>query len=195
MVAARAPPRPRSAGPVPRGRRSGSPAVPRRVTGFRDLPQIVLGPLAGRSDADWQRAPAGKWTSAQIVEHLALGIEWSARKFVERRAKPPMSRRRRTPIEWLARQFILGLEWYPQGMTAPEGTRPAARVERAAAEARFRAGLELWERVVADLLPARRHDLFVKHPRLGDLTIEEWLAFHVSHARHHARQIRERVAG
>jgi len=162
---------------------------------LRDLSEIALGPLAGRPDADWQRAPAGKWTSAQIVEHLALGIEWSGRKFVERRGKPPMRRRRRTPIEWLARQFILGLEWYPQGMTAPEGTRPAARVERAAAESRFRAGLDLWARVTADLLPARRHDLFVKHPRLGDLTAEEWLAFHVSHARHHARQIRDRLAG
>ena len=165
------------------------------MSAFHDLPEIVLGPLAGRPDTDWQRAPAGKWTVAQIVEHLALGIEWSARKFVERRAKPPMTRRRRTPVEWLARQFILGLEWYPQGMTAPEGTRPGPRVERAAVESQFRTGLDLWARVVADLLPARRKDLFVKHPRLGDLTIEEWLAFHVSHARHHAGQIRERLAG
>ena len=42
---------------------------------------------------------------------------------------------------------------------------------------------------------ARRHDLFVKHPRLGDLTLEEWMRFHVIHARHHARQIRDRLAG
>jgi hypothetical protein len=28
---------------------------------------------------------------------------------------------------------------------------------------------------------------------MGDLTVEEWMRFHVIHARHHARQIRERV--
>jgi len=43
------------------------------------------------------------------------------------------------------------------------------------------------------LLPARRYDLFVKHPRLGDLTLEEWERFHVIHARHHAKQILARV--
>ena len=60
---------------------------------FGDLPELVLGRLAGRSEADWQRAPAGKWTPAQIVEHLALGIESSAQRFLDRRGKPPMTRR------------------------------------------------------------------------------------------------------
>ena len=40
-----------------------------------DLPNLVLGPLRGRPDSEWQRGAAGKWTPAQIVEHLAL--EWS----------------------------------------------------------------------------------------------------------------------
>jgi DinB superfamily len=163
--------------------------------GLAALPEIVLAPLAGRPEADWQRAPAGKWTPAQIVEHLALGLEWSGRKFTERRAKGPMSRRRRTPLEWLTTLLLMKVRWYPTGMTAPEGTRPAPRVEGAAAEARFRSALAIWDRVAAELLPARRRDLFVKHPRLGDLTIEEWVTFHVGHARHHARQIRERLAG
>ena len=166
-----------------------------RRLSFGDLRELVLGKMAGRSEADWQRAPTGKWTPAQIVEHLALGIESSAQRFLDRRGKPPMTRRGRTPVEWAAKVFILGVGWYPPGMKAPEGARPAERVEGKAAESRFRRGLALWDRVVAELLPARRDDLFVKHPRLGDLTIEEWRTFHVSHARHHARQIRERLAG
>lgn len=155
----------------------------------------VLGPLEGRPDADWQRAPAGKWTSAQIVEHLAIGFEWSAAKFRERRDRPPMARRRRTAMEWAAYALILGLGWYPSGRQAPAGSVPAPRVERAEAERRFRAGALAWDALVRDLLPARRRDLFVKHPRLGDLTVEEWLRFHLAHARHHARQIRDRLAG
>ncbi|HEV8303727.1 MAG TPA: DinB family protein [Gemmatimonadales bacterium] len=160
-----------------------------------DLPALVLGPLEGRPDADWQRAPEGKWTPAQIVEHLALGLESSGARFKERRARPPMVRRPRTFAETLAKLFIFGLRRFPPGRRAPEGATPAPRVERAAAEGRFRIGLALWEEVARDVLPARPHDLFVKHPRLGDLTMDEWMRFHVIHARHHARQIVARLAG
>lgn len=158
-----------------------------------ELPDLVLGPLQGRSDADWERGPAGKWTPAQIVEHLALGLTLSAETFVKRRNHAAMSRRRRTPAEHIARFFIFGLRWFPPGRKAPERATPAPGISRATAEAHFLAGLETWDQVDRALLPERRHNLFVKHPRMGDLTVEEWMRFHVIHARHHARQIRERV--
>jgi DinB family protein len=165
------------------------------MSALGDLSAVVLGPLQDRADADWQRAPAGKWTPAQIVEHLAIGLESSAERFLERRTRAPMVRRRRTVLEWLARLVIFGSGRFPPGLTAPKGATPAPRVERAATEAKFRRGLVLWEQVERELVPARAQDLFVKHPRLGDLTIGEWLRFHAIHARHHAKQIRRRVAG
>lgn len=160
-----------------------------------DLAALVLGPLEGRPAPDWQRAPTGKWTPAQIVEHLALAMESSAATFVARRAKGPMARRRPTLRETLGKLFVFSLGRFPPGLKAPEPSTPAPRVEGNAAEARFRAGVAAWEALERDLLPARRHDLFVRHPRLGDLTLEEWMRFHVVHARHHARQIRDRLAG
>src|SRR5437764_13831058 len=59
---------------------------------FAAIPDVVLGPLAGRPDADWHRAPPGKWTPAQIVQHLAISIDGSGRAFEQRRAKPPVRR-------------------------------------------------------------------------------------------------------
>ncbi len=158
-----------------------------------DLAGVVLGPLAGRPEASWQQAPPGKWTPAQIVEHLALALVMSAGAFAARRAKEPMARRRATLREHVGKVFTFGLCWFPPGLTAPERTTPAPRVDGHAAEAHFRAALAAWEAVERDLLPARRHDLFVKHPRLGDLTVEEWGRFHLVHSRHHARQIRDRL--
>lgn len=160
-----------------------------------ELTAIVLAPLRDRTEADWQRAPAGKWTSAQIVEHLAIGIAGSADKFAERRERPPMTRRPRRLIERIAGVAILGWGWYPQGFKAPEGTVPAAHITRAAAEAHFRDGIAKWEALEQDLLPRRPRDLFLKHPRLGDLTMPEWVRFHLVHARHHARQIKQRLGG
>jgi len=158
-----------------------------------DLPNLVLGPLRGRPDSEWQRGPAGKWTPAQIVEHLALGLALSAETFQARRNHAPMARRPRTPAEQIARLFVFGLRWFPPGRKAPERTTPAPQIDRASAEAHFLAAVEAWDQVDRALLPERRADLFVKHPRMGDLTVEEWMRFHLIHARHHARQIRQRL--
>src|SRR6266705_6017953 len=78
-----------------------------RAPAFADLPQLVLGPLVGRPDADWHRAPPGKWSPLQIVQHLAIGIDGSARTFDSRRAHAPMRRRPRTAWQWLGYMVIL----------------------------------------------------------------------------------------
>jgi hypothetical protein len=158
------------------------------------LPAIVLGPLRERSAEEWQRGPAGKWTAAQIVEHLALGLELSAKTFQTRRDRAPMVRPR-TPAEKIAKLLILGFGWFPPGRKAPSLTVPASEITRETAEAHFLAGVATWRELERELLPARRHNLFAKHPRLGDLTLEEWIRFHRIHARHHARQIRRLFDG
>ena len=162
-------------------------------TPIGELPVLVLGPLRGRAASEWERGPAGKWTPAQIVEHLAMGLTLSAETFLARKNHAPMTRRARTPAEKIARLFIFGFRWFPPGRKAPERTTPPPHIDRAAAEAHFLAGVEAWDQVDRTLLPERRSNLFVKHPRMGDLTVEEWMRFHVIHARHHARQIRERI--
>ena len=160
---------------------------------LEELPTLVLGPLRGRADRDWERGPEGKWTPAQIVEHLALGLTSSAAKFAERRNHAPMARRPRTPAEKIAKLFVFGLRWFPPGRKAPERTVPPPQMPRAVAEPHFLAGVAAWNHLERELLPHRRADLFVKHPRMGDLTLEEWMRFHLIHARHHARQIRRRI--
>ena len=157
-----------------------------------ELSALVLDPFGDRSDAEWERAPAGKWTPAQIVEHLSLGLNLSGETFLARRNHAPMSRRRRTPAERIATLLILGFRWFPPGRKAPSRTTPEP-ITRRVAEEHFLAGLAAWALIERDLLPSRGHDLFVKHPRLGDLTIDEWIRFHRIHARHHARQIRQRI--
>lgn len=165
------------------------------MSSLSELPALVLGPLAGKSEASWQQAPPNKWTPAQIVEHLALALEMSATTFSTRKDKEPMARRATTLREKVGKMFTFGIGRFPPGLKAPERTTPQPQVEGPFAETHFRSALAKWEAVERDLLPARAQDLFVKHPRLGDLTIGEWARFHLVHARHHARQIRSRLAG
>src|ERR1051325_2236717 len=102
-----------------------------------ELPDLVLGPLRGRSDSDWEPGPAGKWTPAQIVEHLALGLTTSAETLLKRRNHAAMSRRRRTPAEHVAGFLIFGWGGLPPGLTAPGATTPPPAVTRAHAERHF----------------------------------------------------------
>src|SRR3989442_6839334 len=108
---------------------------------FADLPEFVLGPLADRSDAEWHAAPAGKWNAAQIVEHLALGLEGSGKGFEERRARDPMTRRPRTLLQRLANTLVMGLGGFPPGRKAPNASIPPAYAPRPSAETHFREGL------------------------------------------------------
>jgi hypothetical protein len=85
--------------------------------------------------------------------------------------------------------------WAPPGVEAPPAVRPAERPDRSAVERQLRDGVERFLRLEGELLPARRNDLFVKHPALGDLTFPEWQRFHLWHCAHHATQIRARLAG
>jgi hypothetical protein len=159
------------------------------------LPAVVLGPLAGRPDSDWRRAPSGKWTPAQIVEHLAISLDWTSRTFDERRGKAAMRRRPRGVVAVAGYLCVVRLGWFPPGFRAPEPTIPGRSPDRAAVERQFREGHARFLALELVVLPARRDDLFVKHPVIGDLTFEEWMRFHSVHAAHHAKQIRERLAG
>jgi DinB family protein len=163
------------------------------VTGFSEIPDLVLGPLAGRPEADWYKAPPGKWCAAQIVQHLAIGIDGSGRTFESRRGKPPMQRRPRTMGQRLGRFLVLQLGWIMPGRESPPGVRPAERPDPASVERQLREGVARWLRLETELL-TRARDLFVKHPYLGDLTLPEWLRFHALHSAHHAKQIRARLA-
>ena len=162
--------------------------------GFAAIPDMVLGPLTGRPEADWHRAPPGKWTASQIVHHLAISIDGSGRVFAERRAKPPMRRRPRPVRQRLAQFVYLDIGWIPSGRPAPAATEPAARPDVGAVERQLRDGVTRFLALAHELLPARRDDLFVRHPAFGDLTLSEWLRFHMRHCAHHAKQIRARLA-
>ena len=52
------------------------------MSDFARLPDVVLGPLAGRPEADWYKTPPGKWSPAQIVHHLAISLEQIGRAHV-----------------------------------------------------------------------------------------------------------------
>lgn len=163
------------------------------MTPFAAIPERLLQPLAGLGDEVWHRGRPGVWSAGEIVAHVAVAIATSADTLDSRRDKPPMRRRHRTPPQLVARTIVLGAGWFPVRRRAPASALPPTRPDRPATERKLRESVARFETLARELLPARAHDLFAKHPVFGDLTIEEWMRFHVVHTEHHRKQLVSRI--
>src|SRR6267143_1657298 len=69
------------------------------LTPIGELPDLVLGPLRGRSDSEWERGPAGK-----IAKLFIFGFRWfpPGRKAPERTTPGPQIDRRTAESHFLA---------------------------------------------------------------------------------------------
>ncbi len=156
------------------------------------LDTLVLEPLNGVTGADWHRAPNGKWSVCQILQHLAMGVDLVATAF-EQRADKPLMKRRATPHQTILRHLLLGVGKIPSGAQSPERVKPHEEPDPEQVMAQFRMGVERLA-VLSETWPeSRQLERFVRHPIVGDLNLPEWVRFHYVHCRHHAKQIGARL--
>jgi hypothetical protein len=157
------------------------------------LRQELEDAIGGASPSALAEAPAGKWSAAQILEHLFLTYKNTNRgiaKCLERGA--PLATGA-TLKHRLATLLVVNLGYLPRGRKAPERVTPRGmppeEVQQAIAPEleRMSSGLDDCERKFG----ARTK--IMDHMFLGPLTAGEWRKFHWVHGRHHARQIRERM--
>jgi len=157
------------------------------------LRQELEDATAGASASDMGQAPAGKWTPAQIMEHLLLtykntnrGLEKCLGQRTPLARQPKMKDRVAT---WL----VVSFGYLPEGRKAPERTVPQGMGSEDVREAvtlelqKMGSGLDACEKKFGSRVK------ILDHPILGPLTADEWRKFHWVHGRHHARQIRERM--
>ncbi len=156
------------------------------------LEPLVLHPLRDIEGEAWHRTVPGKWSLAQIVQHLAIGIDYAATT-LEKRADRKDLKRRATPRQTLLRHVMLGLGRMKRGRDAPEGTVPEERPDPEAMVAQFRMGVVRLEGMLETWPRQRQLEVFAKNPALGDLNLPEWVRFHYVHCRHHTKQIAARL--
>ncbi len=145
------------------------------------------------SASDLARAPAGKWSSAQILEHLFLTYQGTNRGLMKCLEKGSPLATRATLKDRFATLLVVNLGYMPNGRKAPERAVPRGMAPVEAQRAitpelqQMGSGLDDCERRFGS------RTKIMDHPILGPLTAEEWRKFHWVHGRHHARQIRERI--
>ncbi len=156
------------------------------------LEPLMLKPLHGLQDGDWHRAPVGKWTIVQILQHCSIGIDLVARAFQELADTAPMQRGSK-PHQTVLRHLTLGVGQYPGALKALPDAVPDDKPDPALVSAQFRMGVEQYRSLAGEWPQEKQTSRFVRHPMLGDLNLPEWVRFHYLHCRHHAGEICERL--
>jgi len=161
--------------------------------GLKRLSAELEAAIDGASAEALQNAPAGKWNSAQILEHLFLTYQNTNRAIAKCVDGDAPIATTPTIKHRLKCMIVTGLGYFPEGAKAPERAMP-----RGMPLEEIRGTIQAEIQKMAAGLDYCQHRFgaqtkIIDHPILGPLTANEWRKFHLVHARHHARQIRERV--
>lgn len=135
---------------------------------------------------NWHRE--GKWSAAQIIEHLSLAFS-STCKAMERALQQGRADRNKPKLrEWLATLLVVEIGYFPSGRQAPEWTLPRG-LEAAQAVDTLRTALLEMDAKIGDAQAKLGEGVVAVHPIIGPLTARQWRKFHWSHTRHHMKQI------
>ena len=157
--------------------------------GLRRLQEEIAASVRGLSPRQMAWGLPGKWSLAQVLEHLYLTYTGTV-KGCERclQAEKPLAA---SPSWWQRVRVLVAVRagYMPRGQQAPERSRPRGTPPEMVMA-------EIGARIAAmdDLLAqcearhGRRAPL-MNHPVLGPLTGAQWRRFHCVHGRHHVKQI------
>jgi len=156
------------------------------------LEGMILDPVEELKDGQWHEAPAGRWSIAQIVQHLAIGMDAIVQRLEERKERTDL-RRRADARQQLLRHLLLGVGRLPPGRKAPAATEPGEKPDPKLAMAQYRMAVARLAMLADSVPPEQQARVFVRHPVIGDLNLPEWVRFFYIHNRHHAHDIQVRL--
>lgn len=150
--------------------------------------------LAGVSPTDGDTPAEGRWSIANILEHLDLTYTRNAAGLERRLLKRDSRQRKRTLRQAAIRTVVITIGYFPPGRTSPEMVVPQGRAFRDVV-AGLEGHLETLDRILADgerVFGASRAVL--DHPIIGPFSVDDWRRFHWVHTRHHLKQIQNRLS-
>ena len=143
----------------------------------------------GMTDEQMHWHPEGKWSSVELVEHLALSYSRSAIGMKKAISEGQEVLRSATIKERLGKLLLFGFRYIPPGRKSPEAIHPKG-MNVGDALASVRRSLSLVDHTISECESrlGSATPLYT-HPILGPLTADQWRRFHLVHTVHHMRQV------
>ena len=145
--------------------------------------------IDGMTAEDLARHPEGKWSSAQILDHLNQTYRGTI-KNCERclAAGNSGANSDRNRKRW-QRRVVVWLGYIPSGRRSPDAALPRGTPIPQLTTEIFQNITRMDDLIAACDAQFGRGKSIATHPILGPLTANEWRKFHWVHGKHHARQI------
>jgi hypothetical protein len=164
-----------------------------------DLDAVVAGNAEAcrRFEAAVTRVPAavwatpiapGKWTPAQIAEHVAIATEVTGRALKGESGIPGLPRMVRPLVRSLFLRRVLKTKTFPRNAKGPKVFAPSATPPPAPQIIARLRGAELELEAAANALRAQGLST-IEHPAFGRIPVEEYLELNAIHTRHHLAQL------
>jgi len=139
------------------------------------------------------RAPEGKWSSLQVLEHLVLSYTATTKGLLHKLEAGRPELGSRSVSQRVRGLYVLGMGRFPAGIDPPKQVVPRGGLGEDPIR-RFKDALVAMDSTLTDA--ERRFGQkarILMHPILGPLTAQQWRRFHHVHGRHHLKQITARL--
>ena len=143
----------------------------------------------GMNDEQLSWHPEGKWSSANVLEHLSIAFSGTAKGMSRILAAGKPDCRASTPKDVLQVLLVVKLGYFPEGRKAPAGVVPKG-ISTQEAMRGIREKLKAVDVAITQCEQTFGNVKILTHPILGPLTACEWRKFHFIHTRHHMKQVR-----
>jgi hypothetical protein len=163
---------------------------------FLELAREAVERTAGPLSPERIGQPAdGRWSIAEILEHLTLAFRANAAAIDKVVASGELRARRPVLKQRLVRVLVIDFGYFPRA-EAPERTRPQRSIPPGRSLTAIRealsaidAALTRAESRFGDSVPVSNH------PYFAGLTVRQWRKFHWRHTVHHMKQVRSQSRG
>jgi hypothetical protein len=157
--------------------------------GLQTLEEEIDSQVRAMSPQQLHGRPPGKWSAAEILEHLYLTYTGTIKGF-ERlyQTRQPLASRR----NWRQRAgqlIVLDFGYFPSGREAPAVARPRG-LPREKVLAEIGSKITEMDSIITQCEQLLGRGRLLDHPILGPLTAAQWRKFHLVHGRHHLKQLR-----
>jgi len=157
---------------------------------FRRLQHAIESATRNMSVAELSQRPAeGKWSAAEILEHLNLTYTGTVKNLERSLAAGRPLGGAPTLKQRLRSSLVVDFGYLPKGRKSPEGGKPKGMpVENILLEIN-RQIAELDDVIQKCENKFGQRSFVANHPILGPVTMQQWRKFHWVHGRHHIKQI------
>jgi hypothetical protein len=150
---------------------------------------MLTSATVGMTEEQFVWHPEGKWSTAEVLEHLSKTYTGTVRGFEKALALNTSLATRATAWQVFARITVVGLGYFPRGRKSPEFVVPNSHWTGGHAAKTIREELAKLCDVQQKVEQRFAGTPVVDHPVMGPLTPAQWAKFHYVHCKHHMKQI------